>query len=131
MAMNNYAHQDWNMITLNRIFTKDEAMNKAKREGTTVSIKKEDERQIISKTRKIENETENFNIQKSGLTLGREIQQGRTAKKMTQKNLATMLNEKPNVIQQYESGQAIPNPQILNKIQKALGVKLSRPKRQS
>ena len=40
-----------------------------------------------------------------------------------------MLNEKPQVIQQYENGQAIPNPQIINKLQRTLGVKLTRPKK--
>jgi ribosome-binding protein aMBF1 (putative translation factor) len=35
-------------------------------------------------------------------------------------------NEKPNVIQEYESGKAIPNPQILQKMSKVLGVALSK-----
>ena len=34
------------------------------------------------------------------------------------------INEKPSVIQDYESGRAIPNPQILAKLERALGVKL-------
>ena len=63
----------------------------------------------------------------AGLGLGKAIQAGRTAKKLTQKQLATSLNEKPQVIQQYENGQAIPNPQIIGKIERALGVKLPRP----
>ena len=84
---------------------------------------------VQNKSAKLDSETENFTIVKSGLTLGKEIQQGRTAKKLTQKQLATMLNEKPQVIQQYENGQAIPNPQIINKLQKTLGVKLTRPKK--
>lgn len=36
------------------------------------------------------------------------------------------INEKPNVIQDYESGRAIPNPQIISKIERALGVHLPR-----
>ena len=36
------------------------------------------------------------------------IQQARLAKKMTQKQLATAMNEKPQVIAEYESGKAIP-----------------------
>ena len=77
--------------------------------------------------RKLEEETETFKTQKAGLGLGKAIQAGRTAKKLTQKQLATSLNEKPQVIQQYENGQAIPNPQIIGKIERALGVKLPRP----
>jgi hypothetical protein len=36
------------------------------------------------------------------------------------------INEKPNVIQEYESGRAIPNPQILQKMSRVLGVPLSK-----
>ena len=48
---------------------------------------------------------------------------------MNVQQLATSLNEKPQVIQQYENGQAIPNPQIISKIERALGVKLPRKKK--
>ena len=45
-------------------------------------------------------------------------------KQMTQKDLGQKINEKPSVIQDYESGKAIPNPQILTKMERTLGVKL-------
>lgn len=48
---------------------------------------------------------------------------------MSQKQLATAINEKPQVIQQYEAGTAIPNPQILLKLDRALGTHLPRPKK--
>ena len=35
-----------------------------------------------------------------------------------------MINEKPQIIQEYESGKAIPNQQILAKLERILGVKL-------
>lgn len=44
--------------------------------------------------------------------------------KLTQKDVAQKINEKPSVIQDYESGRAIPNPQILGKLERILGVKL-------
>jgi ribosome-binding protein aMBF1 (putative translation factor) len=53
--------------------------------------------------------------------------QARTAKKMTQKDLGTAINEKPQVVAEYESGKAIPNPQIISKLERALGTKLPRP----
>lgn len=53
--------------------------------------------------------------------------QARMAKKMTQKELGTAINEKPQVIGEYESGKAIPNPQIISKLERKLGVKLPRP----
>jgi ribosome-binding protein aMBF1 (putative translation factor) len=46
---------------------------------------------------------------------------------MTQKDLATAINEKPQVVAEYESGKAIPNPQIISKLERSLGVKLPRP----
>ena len=123
--MTEFYHQDWKPVTLNRTYTSHEKLKNAQRTGETTSVNKNT---LQNKSAKLDSETENFNIVKSGLTLGKEIQQGRTAKKLTQKQLATMLNEKPQVIQQYENGQAIPNPQIINKLQKSLGVKLTRPK---
>ena len=50
--------------------------------------------------------------------------QGRLAKKMTQAQLAQQINEKQQIIQEYESGKAIPNQQILSKLERILGVKL-------
>jgi putative transcription factor len=39
-------------------------------------------------------------------------------------NLWQQINEKPQVIQEYESGKAIPNNQIIVKLERVLGVKL-------
>ena len=50
--------------------------------------------------------------------------QGRLAKKLTQAQLAQQINECPQVVQEYESGKAIPNQQILAKLERVLGVKL-------
>ncbi len=38
--------------------------------------------------------------------------------------MAQKINEKPSVLQDYESGKAIPNQLVLAKMEKALGVKL-------
>lgn len=61
------------------------------------------------------------------LSLAKSIQQARVGKKMNQKELAHAICEKPAVVNEYESGKAIPNPQIINKLEKALGTKLPRP----
>lgn len=53
------------------------------------------------------------------------IQKARCAKKMTQKELANRLNLSASTINEYESGKAIPNRQILSRIGRALGVKLN------
>lgn len=44
--------------------------------------------------------------------------------KLTQKDLAQKVNEKPSVMQEYESGKAIPSVQILGKLERILGVRL-------
>jgi len=52
------------------------------------------------------------------------IQQARQAKGWTQKELATRICEKPQVVNDYEAGRAIPNQQILAKMERELGVKV-------
>jgi ribosome-binding protein aMBF1 (putative translation factor) len=56
--------------------------------------------------------------------LKKQITAARTAKKLTQAQLGQLINEKPQIIQDYESGKAIPNPQILSKLSRVLGVTL-------
>lgn len=79
--------------------------------------------------RKLEESTEDFKHNTVDKDLSKAIQQARLAKKLTQAQLATAINERQQIIQQYESGQAIPNPQILNKLDRALGIHLPRKKK--
>lgn len=72
-------------------------------------------------------ETDELKHVKVDKDLSKAIMQARTAKKLSQKELATKINEKPQVVGEYESGKAIPNPQIIGKIERALGCKLPRP----
>ena len=62
---------------------------------------------------------------KVDLDLRKAIQQGRQAKNLTQKQLANMVQMKPSDIQAYENGKAVPKHQEIQKIQRALGVKLT------
>nr|ASU91637.1 multiprotein binding factor 1 [Gerbera hybrid cultivar] len=75
-------------------------------------------------TRKLDEDTENLSHEKVPSELKKAIMQGRTEKKLTQAQLAQLINEKPQIIQEYESGKAIPNQQIITKLERALGVKL-------
>lgn len=59
-------------------------------------------------------------------SLSQALMKARADKKMTQKQLATAINEKPQIVGEYESGKAIPNGQIIAKLERALGVKLPR-----
>jgi putative transcription factor len=54
------------------------------------------------------------------------LQKARNAKGISQKQLATQLNMQPQVVNEYESGKAIPNNAIIAKFEKALGCKLPR-----
>jgi putative transcription factor len=80
-----------------------------------------------NKTKQLEEATDVGTIAKVDKSLRKAIMEARTAKKMTQKELATAINEKPQVVAEYESGKAIPNPQIISKLERKLGTKLPRP----
>jgi len=56
--------------------------------------------------------------------VGKAMQKARLELSMTQKDLAQKVNEKPSVIGDYEAGRAIPNAQVLAKIERNLKVKL-------
>ncbi|KNE66022.1 hypothetical protein AMAG_10299 [Allomyces macrogynus ATCC 38327] len=73
---------------------------------------------------KVDRETETFHTKTVSLDAARAIMQARQAKGWTQKELATKVNEKSTVITDYEQGKAIPNQQVLSRLERALGVKL-------
>ncbi|KIM51537.1 hypothetical protein SCLCIDRAFT_18387 [Scleroderma citrinum Foug A] len=107
-------------------------LNAARRTGAVVSTDKKvtaggnkahsgpDHQRIA----KLDRENEVAPPPKVNPSVGKAIQTARMEKNMTQKDLAQKTNEKPSVIQDYESGKAIPNPQILGKFERILGVKL-------
>ena len=62
---------------------------------------------------------------KVSMAVGQLIQKGRQAKGWSQKELATKICEKPQVINEYESSKAVnPNQAILGKMERALEIKL-------
>lgn len=79
--------------------------------------------------KKLEESTDEFKHKVVDENLSRAITQARMAKKLTQSDLAKAINERPQIIQEYESGRAIPNPQILLKLDRALGTHLPRGKK--
>lgn len=67
------------------------------------------------------------------MNVAKAIQTGRSAKGFSQKDLATKINEKQQVktclfylqvINDFEAGRAVPNQQVLGKLERVLGVKL-------
>merc|ERR1739838_541352 len=75
-------------------------------------------------TMKLDQETEELRVSTVSFSVGRWIQKGRQQKNMTQKELAAKINEKAQVINEYENGKAIPNNQVMGKIERAIGIKL-------
>ena len=73
---------------------------------------------------KLDKETEELKHDKIDLQVGKIIQQARNAKGITQVELARLINEKQQIINEYEQAKGIPNQQILAKLERALGVKL-------
>lgn len=56
--------------------------------------------------------------------VGKAIQKARQEKNLSQKDLATKINEKPTIVNDYEAGRGTPNQQVLAKMERALGIKL-------
>jgi len=76
-----------------------------------------------SREQKLE-ETEIGTHKKIGKETGLTIQRARVSKKYTQKELANLINVSSDIISSYESGKAIPNHKIMQKLRRVLGVKL-------
>ncbi|XP_026107848.1 endothelial differentiation-related factor 1 homolog isoform X1 [Carassius auratus] len=108
----------------------DLAIISAQRKGDAVETSKkwaagQNKQHVVTKnTAKLDRETEELSHQRVPLEVGKVIQQGRQNKGLTQKDLATKINEKPQIIAEYECGKAIPNNQVMGKIERAIGLKL-------
>jgi putative transcription factor len=130
--------QDWEPVVVRKkapsaAAKKDEkAVNEARRAGGPIeTIKKFNagsNKAATSatglNTKKLDDETEVLAHERVSTDLKKNIMQARLDKKLTQAQLAQQINEKPQVIQEYESGKAIPNNQIITKLERVLGVKL-------
>ncbi|XP_039142739.1 multiprotein-bridging factor 1b-like [Dioscorea cayenensis subsp. rotundata] len=110
----------------------DKAVNAARRSGAEIETVKKSNAGTNKaassgtslNTRKLDEESENLTHDRVPTELKKNIMQARMDKKYTQAQLAQLINEKPQVIQEYESGKAIPNQQLINKLERVLGVKL-------
>ncbi|XP_071476494.1 endothelial differentiation-related factor 1 homolog [Diadema antillarum] len=131
------AEADWDEVTYLRKKTpraaqlrSQQAVNAAQRKGAQVDTTKKynagGNRQHMNNkdTAKLDRETEELHHNRVSMDVGKIIQRARQEKNFTQKDLATKINEKPQVINDYEAGRAIPNNQIFNKLERVLGVKL-------
>ncbi|XP_060593804.1 endothelial differentiation-related factor 1-like [Ruditapes philippinarum] len=107
-----------------------QALNSAQRQGVAIDTEKKfagglnKQHAATKNTAKLDRETEELHHEHVALDVCKLIQQSRQAKGWTQKELATKINEKPQVINEYESGKAIPNNIIMSKLERNLGVRL-------
>ena len=127
--------QDWNTVTFDK---KPEgparavvAVKAAQRAGQPVLTERRHNVMVTEKgisARKLDEDTENLRHNKVTGELRLAIMRARTAKGLTQKQLAASLNMQPAVINEYESGKAIPNNAVIARIERAVGAKLPRAK---
>ena len=117
--------RDCETIVLKRKPTKDEQA----RSGTVEAVRKRDggtnTHSPTANLKKLDAE-ELPVVEKVSHDLSKQIQNARTGKGWTQKELAQKLNITPRVIQDYENGKAIPDGQLLANMSRLLGVKLKK-----
>ncbi|KAF7813817.1 multiprotein-bridging factor 1c [Senna tora] len=128
--------QDWEPVVLYKSKPKAQdlrnpkAVNQALRSGAEVqTIKKFDagsnkKTAPVKNARKLEEETEPAALEKVATEVRHAIQKARLEKKMSQAEVAKQINERPQVVQEYENGKAVPNQAVLAKMERVLGVKL-------
>lgn len=128
--------QDWEPVVLSKRKPKSgdlknpKAVNQALRTGAMVeTVKKHDagsnkKAGTVVYARKLDEQTEPEGFEKVGLEVRSAIQKARLGKKMSQVELGKLINERAQVVQEYESGKAVPNQAVLAKMERVLGVKL-------
>ena len=105
------SHQDWTPVVIHG-------------KGAPVNQRPPMKHYERTKEQKLE-DVEIGTHKKVPLSMAKMIQQGRIAKGFkTQKDLANAVGVNASVINAYESGRAIPDVQIMQKLRKVLGVKL-------
>ena len=133
----NNMSDDWNSVTVlrgknpaGRGGKGEAAVNAARRRGEAVATESKyggggnRQKGTTLNTAVLDNETEELKHSTVDMAVGKLIQKGRQAKGFTQKELATKIDEKPQIVTEYEQGKAIPNQNILGKLERALDMKL-------
>jgi len=128
---------DWDTVTVLRkkapkasTLKSESAVNSARRHGVAVDTQQKygagtNKQHVTTKnTAKLDRETEELKHDKIPLDVGKLIMQGRQSKGLSQKDLATKICEKQQIVTDYEAGRGIPNNLILGKIERVIGIKL-------
>ncbi|KAJ4708412.1 putative Multiprotein-bridging factor [Melia azedarach] len=129
--------QDWEPVVLHKSKSKAQelrdpkAVNQARRSGAPVQTMKKFDAASNKKTtgpvvnaKKLDEGTEPGSLDRVSVEVRQAIQKARLEKKMSQAELAKQINERPQVVQEYENGKAVPNQAVLAKMERVLGLKL-------
>lgn len=82
--------------------------------------------------KKLDEDTGSYKHTEVSTDFKKALMQARSAKGLTQKQLAQMINQPPAVIQTYENGKAVPQGDVIAKLNRALGItlpKVAKPKK--
>lgn len=128
---------DWDTVTILKkrpvkasAAKSEQAVNAARRQGVAVDTQQkwgggQNKHTVTTKnTAKLDRETEELKHDTVSKDVGKLIMQGRQSKGWSQKDLATRISEKPQIVNDYEAGRGIPNQAVLGKIERAIGLKL-------
>lgn len=131
------SESDWDTVTVLRkkapkasSLKTETAVNQARRQGIPVETSQKfnagtnKQHSAPKNTAKLDRETDELKHRTMSHDVAKLIQQGRQAKGLSQKDLATKICEKPQIVNDYEAGRGIPNNLILGKIERVIGMKL-------
>lgn len=113
---------EWETVT----FRKKPTLKTAQRTGRVTAVAKTSGKGATNRKLDAATGEDGFKHSRVSKSFAQALQRARLAKKMTQKDLATKIHEKPQVVMQYETGKAIPQPAIVQKLSRALGCQLPR-----
>ena len=124
-------HQDFKAVMFKRRPVKSNtnvslpSIQGGKRLETRVQYNNRSAHNQLHNVRKLDNNTgEGAKVKHIQSTFSRALQKARLERKMTQKQLASQINEKPQVINEYESGKAVVNSHIVQKLHRVFPGKL-------
>lgn len=129
-SIQNLSHQDWEPVVIRRQPTKHDALSNNYRHVSKSHQKSHQNNPNsvdYNKVKSIEKKADvegSYKIEYISKNMSKQIISTRLLKKWSQKDLAKASNLDVNLIKKYESGEIVPNTQVINKLSKALGIQL-------
>jgi putative transcription factor len=115
--------QDWTPVVIGR--NKQRQQQQERKKAAAEASRRQS---AISKTvrKALQDDGQPDKIDKIDKKVSQRIQQRRSEKGLSRKQLAQQLGVKETVLASYENGSAIPNAQLLNKMERILGKSVRR-----